>query len=76
MTTSLFNKFFIFALWEGPFLIGNQDGVEQDKETERIKRRMKIGKRNIGLLKSFLLLNNINKYTLKWAEKQPLDVPV
>jgi hypothetical protein len=44
----------------GPFLIGNQDGVEQDKEKERerVKRRMKRGKRNIGLLKSFLLLNN------------------
>jgi len=57
-------------------LKGNQDGVEQDKEKERIKRRMKIGKRSMGLLKSFLLLNNINKYTLKWREKQPLDVPV
>jgi len=60
-------------------LKGNQDGVEQDKEKERIKRikrRMKIGKRTMGLLKSFLLLNNINKYTLKWEEKQPLDVIV
>jgi hypothetical protein len=55
--------------------MGNQDGVEQDKERERETRRMRIGKRSIGLLKSFLLLNNINKYTLKWGEKQPLDVP-
>jgi hypothetical protein len=55
----------MFALWGGPFLIGNQDGVEQDKKRERVKRRMKKGKRNIGLLKSFLLLSNTNKYTLK-----------
>jgi hypothetical protein len=65
MTTSLFSNSFIFALWGGPFLMGNQDGVEQDKETDRIKRRMKMGKRSMGLLKSFLLLNNIDKYTLK-----------
>ena len=45
--------------------MGNQDGVEQDKERERVKRRIKIGKRNIGLLKSFLLPGNSNKYTLK-----------
>jgi len=71
MTTSLFTNSFIFALWGGPVLIGNQDGVEQDKEKGRRKRRMKIGKRNIGLLKSFLLLNNIIKYTLKWGKNQP-----
>jgi hypothetical protein len=45
--------------------MGNQDGVEQDNEKQRIKRRITIGKRSIGLLKSFLLLNNIYKYTLK-----------
>jgi hypothetical protein len=45
--------------------MGNQDGVEHDKERERVKRRMKMGKRSIGLLKSFLLLSNTNKYTLK-----------
>jgi hypothetical protein len=45
--------------------MGNHDGAEQDKGRERVKRRMKIGKRSIGLLKSFLLLGNINKYTLK-----------
>jgi hypothetical protein len=45
--------------------MGNQDGVEQDKERERVKRRMKIGKRSIGLLESFLLLGSTNKYTLK-----------
>jgi hypothetical protein len=52
-------------LWGGPFLIGNQEGVEQDKERERVKRRMKMGKRGIGLLKSFLLPGNNNIYTLK-----------
>jgi hypothetical protein len=43
----------------------SQDGVEQDRERERVKRRMKMGKRNMGLLKSFLLLGSTNKYTLK-----------
>jgi hypothetical protein len=61
----LLNNSFIFALWGGPVLIGNQDGVEQDKERERVKRRMKIAKRNMGLLKSFLLLGSTYKYTLK-----------
>jgi len=35
--------------------MGNQDGREQDKERETTKRRIKIGKRNIGALISFLL---------------------
>jgi len=47
------------------FFEGEPGWVEQDNERERIKRRMKIGKRNIGLLKSFLLPSNNNKYTLK-----------
>jgi hypothetical protein len=33
--------------------MGNQDGVEQDKESERTKRRMKIGKRSMGHFKFF-----------------------
>jgi len=50
--------------------MGNQDGREQDKERERIKRRTKMGKRNIGLLISFLLLSDNHKYTLKMGENQ------
>jgi hypothetical protein len=38
--------------------MGNQDGREQDKERESIKRRIKMGKRNIRLLISFLLLSD------------------
>jgi hypothetical protein len=61
----------VFALWGGPVWIGNQDGVEQDKKKGRRKRRTKIVKRSIGLLKTFLLLKNIDKYTLKWGKNQP-----
>ena len=50
--------------------MGDQDGREQDKEKERIKRRIKIGKRNIGLLISFLLLSDNDKYTLKMGKNQ------
>jgi hypothetical protein len=50
--------------------MGNQDGKEQDKERERIKRRIKMGKRNIWLLISFLLLSDNDKYTLIMGENQ------
>jgi hypothetical protein len=41
MITSLSNNSFVFALWGGPPLIGNQDGVEQAKRRKKAKRMRK-----------------------------------
>jgi hypothetical protein len=61
---------FVFPFEElDPFLIGNQEGVEQAKTNKIIKRRRKEEERNISPLKSIISFFNNNLLYIKNTQK-------
>jgi len=69
MITSLSTRSFVFALEGDPFLIGNQEGVEQAKTNNRIKRKRKEEERYISPLKSIISLFDNNLLYIKFTQK-------